>query len=107
LDWLGFQQVRTVAETHPVPGVDLRGPAVLARVDPTTAPTALDAVETLWLHGLNESAVAVCFSLAGYAPDARRRADDLRLPLFVLDLTGTPQPVNDPARELARRGGTY
>lgn len=105
LDWLGFERVRPVIETHPAPGVDLRGPEVLARVDPTTSPTGPDAVETLWLHGLNESAVAVCFSLAGYTHEARRRADGLRLPLFVLDLTGTPQPVNEAAGELLRTGG--
>jgi hypothetical protein len=28
----------------------------------------------------------------------------LGVPLFVMDLTGTPQPVNDAADELIRRG---
>lgn len=97
--WLGFEEVNA-AETRPASGVDLRGPGVVAQVDPTTTPTSRRAVETLWLNGLNESAVAICFSLAGYAHDARDRADELSLPLFVLDLTGTPQPVNDAADQL-------
>ncbi|MEE1941033.1 hypothetical protein V1L54_16755 [Streptomyces sp. TRM 70361] len=104
LDWLGFERVRTTTESHPASGVDLRGPEVLARVDPTTSPVGPATVETLWLHGLNESAVALCFSLAGYTTAARTRADVLGLPLFVMDLTGTPQPVNDTARELVRTG---
>jgi hypothetical protein len=101
LRWLGFQDVR-VAGNRPASGVDLRGPSVVAHVDPTTTPTPLREIETLWLNGLNESATAACFSLAGYSPDARARADELVLPLFVLDLTGTPQPVNDAADDMIR-----
>lgn len=99
--WLGFAEVR-VAREGSCTGVDLRGTRVVARVDPTTAPTALRDIETLWLNGLNDSVQAVCFCLAGYARDARERADELHIPLFVLDLTGTPQPVNDPADQLVR-----
>jgi hypothetical protein len=61
-------------------------------------------VECLWLHGLNASAVSVFFSLTGYAPEARARAEDLGVPLFVLDLTGTPQPANGAADELIGSG---
>ncbi|MBN3931630.1 hypothetical protein IQ279_18670 [Streptomyces verrucosisporus] len=107
LGWLGFERVRPVAGAHPVPGVDLRGPDVLARVDPTTSPTGPDAVETLWLHGLNESAVAVCFSLADYTRQALGRADTLGLPLFTLDLAGTPQPVSEAAHALLGTGGPH
>lgn len=101
--WLGFRDVKA-AETRPASGVDLRGPEVVARVDPTTTPTSLRAVETLWLNGLNESATGICFSLAGYTPEARSRADSLALPLFVLDLTGAPQPVNEAAEQLLNDG---
>ncbi|THA23817.1 hypothetical protein E4198_02915 [Streptomyces sp. RKND-216] len=101
LRWLGFHDVR-VAGNRPASGVDLRGPALVAHVDPTTTPTPLREIETLWLNGLNESATAACFSLAGYSHDARVRADELALPLFVLDLTGTPQAVNDAADDLIR-----
>lgn len=101
LRWLGFPDVR-VAGNRPASGVDLRGPSVVAHVDPTTTSTPLRDIETLWLNGLNESATAVCFSLAGYSHDARNRADELFLPLFVLDLTGTPQVVNDAADDLVR-----
>ncbi|NGN63506.1 hypothetical protein G5C51_06255 [Streptomyces sp. A7024] len=103
LKWLGYPDI-TPAEDRPASGVDIRGSGVVAHVDPTTTPTALRDVETLWLNGLNQSAVSVFFSLAGYARDARARADELHIPLFVMDLTGTPQPVNDPADELVRKG---
>lgn len=103
LKWLGFHDVVRASERSPS-GVDLRGRGLVAQVDPTTRPTRLRDVETVWLSGLNDSAVAVFFSLAGYARDARTRADELRVPLFVMDLTGTPQPVNDPADELIKRG---
>ncbi|KPC90808.1 hypothetical protein QLX52_07230 [Streptomyces albus] len=101
LRWLGFEQVQVAART-PASGIDVRGTGVLAHVDPSTAPAGLRAVETLWLNGLNDSAQAVCFALAGYAAEARERADELALPLFVLDLTGTPSPVNDAAHHLLR-----
>lgn len=104
LKWLGFRGVRRPEEGQATSGVDLYGPGVVAQVDPTTRPTALRDIECLWLNGLNESAVSVFFSLAGYARDARARADALHIPLFIMDLTGTPQPVNDPADSLIRVG---
>ncbi|MDQ0584237.1 hypothetical protein QF030_006415 [Streptomyces rishiriensis] len=63
-------------------------------MDPSVRPASLRDVECLWLTAMTASADCVYFSLAGYAEDARARADQLRVPLFVLDLTGTPQPVN-------------
>ncbi|MFJ8078303.1 hypothetical protein ACIQ7Q_31315 [Streptomyces sp. NPDC096176] len=99
LKWLGFRDV-IQPEVRPVSGIDLRGPDVVALVDPTTRPTGLRAVECLWLNGLSSSSTSVLFSLAGYADDARARADQLGIPLFVMDLTGCPQPVNAPADEL-------
>jgi hypothetical protein len=104
LRWLGFKGVVQTAE-QPASGIDLRGPDVVAQVDPTTSPASLRSVECLWLNGLNASAVSVFFSLAGYADDARAQADTLGVPLFVMDLTGAPQPVNGPADELVSTGG--
>lgn len=101
LRWLGFPEVR-VTEKRPASGVDVRGAGIIAHVDPTTAPTTLREVETLWLNGLNEEVATACFSLAGYSREARTRADSLSVPLFVLDLTGMPQAVNDPADDLIR-----
>nr|WP_308345079.1 hypothetical protein [Streptomyces sp. ISL-94] len=105
LRWLGFQDVRQ-PDGRPIPSaaVDLRAPGLVAQVDPTTAPAGLRAVECVWLNGLTASATSVYFSLAGYTEDARTRADDLGIPLFVMDLTGMPQPVNDPADELIAGG---
>jgi hypothetical protein len=103
LKWLGYTDVARTQE-RTATGVDLRGTGVVAQVDPTTRSTKLREIECVWLNGLNESAIAVFFSLAGYARDARSRADELHIPLFVMDLTGTPQPVNDPADELIKYG---
>lgn len=103
LKWLGFAAVRAAADRS-ADGIDLRGDGVAARVDPTTRPTPLRDVETLWLTCLNEDSTGAFFSLAGYADDARLRADRLGVPLFVMDLTGTPQPVNDAADVLIRTG---
>ncbi|MDQ0793114.1 hypothetical protein QFZ58_001602 [Streptomyces sp. B1I3] len=103
LTWLGY---RDVVQPGARAGsrADLQAAGVIAQVDSTTRPTALRDVECLWLHALNHSVAGVLFSLAGYARDARARADGLAVPLFVMDLTGTPQPVNAPADELVRTG---
>lgn len=101
LRWLGFLEVR-VTEKRPSSGVDVRGSGIIAHVDPTTAPTTLREVETLWLNGLNDEVSTACFSLAGYSREARARADALCVPVFVLDLTGMPQAVNDAADALVR-----
>ncbi|MFF9837936.1 hypothetical protein [Streptomyces sp. NPDC013740] len=103
LRWLGFRDVVQPEERSAV-AVDLRGPGLVAQVDPSTRPTGLRAVECLWLNGLSSGSTSVCFSLAGYTPEAHERAEGLGIPLFVLDLTGTPQPVNAPADALIDTG---
>ncbi|MFE1267751.1 hypothetical protein [Streptomyces sp. NPDC058758] len=103
LHWLGFREIVQPEDRHSS-GVDLRGPGLVAQVDPSTRPAGLRAVECLWLNGLSASAVGIFFSLAGYTPEARSRAAEIGLPLFVLDLTGTPQPVNNAADELTSGG---
>ncbi|WP_329137789.1 hypothetical protein OG552_28675 [Streptomyces sp. NBC_01476] len=103
LKWLGFGGVRPAGD-RTASGIDLRGDGLVAQVDPTTLPTPLREVECLWLNCANEDATGAFFSLAGYAHDARLRADELGVPLFVMDLTGTPQPVNEAAGELIRSG---
>ncbi|MFD8014858.1 hypothetical protein [Streptomyces sp. NPDC058955] len=103
LHWLGFRDIVQPEDRHSA-GVDLRGAGLVAQVDPSTRPAGLRAVECLWLNGLSASAVSVFFSLAGYTPEARSRAAEIGLPLFVLDLTGTPQPVNNAADELTSGG---
>ncbi|MFD8302633.1 hypothetical protein ACFV29_09820 [Streptomyces sp. NPDC059690] len=98
---LGYRDLRR-ADQRPPSGVGLAARGLLAQVDPTVRPASLRDVECLWLTAMTESAVCVYFSLAGYAGDARARADDLGVSLFVLDLTGTAQPVNGLADELDR-----
>ena len=99
---LGHDGIRHAGDRPPA-AVALAAPGLLARVDPSPRPVCLRDVECLWLAAMTESADCVYFSLAGYAEDARARADSLGIPLFLLDLldlTGPPQPVNDLADEL-------
>ncbi|MER5797621.1 hypothetical protein ABT094_04970 [Streptomyces mirabilis] len=103
LRWLGYRDIRR-ADQRPPSGIGLAARGMLAQVDPTVRPATLRDVECLWLTAMSESTGCVYFSLAGYADDARGRADALGIPLFVLDLTGTPQPVNTHADELLTTG---
>ena len=99
---LGHDGIRNAGDRPPA-AVALTAPGLLVRVDPGPRPVCLRDVECLWLAAMTEPADCVYFSLAGYAEDARARADSLRIPLFrldLLDLTGTPRPVNHPADEL-------
>lgn len=103
LRWLGYRGVRR-ADQRPPSGIGLAARGVVALVDPAMRPATLRDVECLWLTAMTESADCLYFSLAGYADDARARADALGIPLFVLDLTGTPRPVNAPAGALDAAG---
>ncbi|MFF7788509.1 hypothetical protein [Streptomyces sp. NPDC007991] len=103
LRWLGYEGVRR-ADQRPPSGIGLAARGVVALVDPAVRPATLRDVECLWLTAMTESADCLCFSLAGYADDARAGADALGVPLFVLDLTGTPRPVNAPAGALTGPG---
>ncbi|OXY91399.1 hypothetical protein [Streptomyces diastatochromogenes] len=103
LRWLGYRDIRR-ADQRPPSGIGLAAHGLVAQVDPAVRPASLRDVECLWLTAMTESAGCVYFSLAGYAEDARAGADTLGVPLFVLDLTGTPTPVNGPGRNLARSG---
>ncbi|WP_422664405.1 hypothetical protein [Streptomyces mirabilis] len=103
LRWLGYRDIRK-ADQRPPSGIGLAARGILAQVDPTVRPATLRDVECLWLTAMSESTGCVYFSLAGYADNAHRRADALGIPLFVLDLTGTPQPVNTHADELLATG---
>jgi hypothetical protein len=103
LRWLGYRGVRRADQRQPN-GIGLAARGVLAQVDPSIHPASLRDVECLWLTAMTESADCVYFSLAGYANDARDRADGLGVSLFVLDLTGTPQPVNGAAADLVATG---
>lgn len=103
LRWLGYREV-SQPQGRPASRIDLRAAGLIAQVDATTGQTALRDIECLWLNALSSSVACVFFSLAGYTGDARSRADGLGLPLFVMDLTGTPQPVNSPADELISTG---
>ena len=101
LTWLGFAGVHRAAD-RTAAGADLCGDGVIARVDPSTAATAAREVETLWLNACDQDVTGVFFSLAGYDREAGQRGGRLVVPLFVMDLTGTPQPVNDAADTLIR-----
>lgn len=103
LKWLGYHDVLRPTDRSP-DRIDLRATGLIVQVDTAPLPTALRDVECLWLNALTASVTSVFFSLAGYAQDARARADDLGMPLFALDPAGTPRPVNSPADELISTG---
>lgn len=101
LRWLGFAGV-VLDRDRAVSGVDVRGAGVLARVAASTRQPPPSEVETLWLACLHAGAAGALFSLAGYGRETRAVADRLGVSLFVLDLTGTPRPVNAAADRLIR-----
>ncbi|MDR6977773.1 hypothetical protein J2X68_004497 [Streptomyces sp. 3330] len=103
MNWLGHGDIRR-ADQRPTSGIGLAARGLVAQVDPGVRPASPRDVECLWLTAMTESADCVYFSLAGYADEARARADQLRVPLFVLDLTGVPQPVNATADALDAQG---
>lgn len=103
LGWLGFQRVTQPLE-RPTSRVDLRADGALAQVETSTCPTGVREIECLWLNALSESVSGVFFSLAGYEDAAVRRADLVSMPLFAMDLTGTPRPVNGAAEDLLSTG---
>jgi hypothetical protein len=103
LRWLGYRDIRR-ADQRPPSGIGIAARGLVAQVDPASHPASLRDVECLWLTAMTESANGVYFSLAGYADEAHTRAGTLGIALFVLDLTGTPQPVNGPADELDAAG---
>ncbi|MEV6753136.1 hypothetical protein [Streptomyces sp. NPDC051214] len=103
LRWLGYAEIRGAVKRAPS-GVRVSARGVIALVEPSVQPTSLRDVECLWLSAMSDSVTCVCFSLAGYEERARARADALSVPLFVIDLTGTPQPVNSAATELIAAG---
>ncbi|MER5214283.1 hypothetical protein ABT063_27855 [Streptomyces sp. NPDC002838] len=103
LRWLGYRDIRR-ADQRPPSGIGLAARGVLAQVDPTVRPASPRDVECLWLTAMTESVGCVYFSLAGYTDTARSSADTLSVPLFVLDLTGMPRAVNDPADRLDASG---
>lgn len=103
LRWLGYGDVRGAVKRAPS-GVRVSARGVIALVEPSVQPTSLRDVECVWLSAMSEFATCVCFSLAGYEETARARANALSIPLFVIDLTGTPQPTNRAAEELIAAG---
>lgn len=103
LRWLGYGEIRGAVKRAPS-GVRVAARGVIALIEPSVQPSSLRDVECVWLSAMAESVGCVCFSLAGYEEAARARADALSIPLFVIDLTGTPQPVNGAAEELIAAG---
>ncbi len=100
---LGHEDIRR-PDRRPPSGIGPAGRGVLARIGPSDRPATARDVECLWLTAMTESSVCLHFSLAGYAEEARARADTLGVPLFLLDLTGAAQPVNGPADTLDADG---
>lgn len=114
LRWLGYRNTRSAAR-RPPSGARITACGMLAQVDPGARRTTVRDVECLWLTAMTSTAdttdttdttpvSCAFFSLAGYTDQARARADSLGMPLFTMDATGTPQPVNGAAEELVATG---
>lgn len=106
LRWLGYEDVREAGpdEERPPSGTRLAALGVLAQVEPAVRETSLRDVECAWLTAMAHSATCVCFALCDFTPAARDRADELAVALFRIDLSGTPEPLNGAADELAATG---
>ncbi|MEU6422021.1 hypothetical protein [Streptomyces spiralis] len=104
LRWLGYEDIRR-ADQRPPSGIGLAARGLVAQVDPAARPASQRDVECLWLTAMTESAGGVYFSLTGYSEQARTRADELRIALFVLAPDGVPRPVNGPADALGGAPG--
>lgn len=107
LRWLGYLDTRSAPRALPS-AVRITARGMLAQVDPALRHTTPRDIECLWLTAMTGAAetppACAFFSLAGYTATARALADTLAVPLFTLDLTGTPQPVNSAADELVATG---
>ncbi|UFQ18947.1 MULTISPECIES: hypothetical protein [Streptomyces] len=107
LRWLGYRDTRS-ATRRPPSGTRITARGMVAQVDPGLRRVAARDVECLWLTAMTAAGDTplgrAFFCLAGYTGEARARADTLGVPLFTIDLTGTPQPVNGAADELVARG---
>lgn len=107
LRWLGYPNTRSAAR-RPPSGARISARGMLAQVEPAPRPIILRDIECLWLTAMTEAGgtpvACAFFSLSGYTAGARTGADTLGVPLFTLDLTGTPQPVNGAADELVATG---
>ncbi|MGV9992311.1 hypothetical protein [Streptomyces sp. NPDC003374] len=103
LRWLGYEDIRR-ADQRPPSGIGLAARGLVAQVDPAAQRASLRDVECLWLTAMTESAGCAYFSLTGYSHQARASADALLLPLFLLERTGVPRPVNAPAEALHSTG---
>ncbi|MBT2906488.1 hypothetical protein HET68_21325 [Streptomyces sp. McG8] len=90
---LGHDDIRR-ADQRPTSGIGLAGRGVLAQLDPSARRATPRDVECLWLTAMTESAACLYFSLSGYTPEARARADALDVPLFVLQPSGAARPEN-------------
>ena len=106
LRWLGYEDVREAGpdEERPPSGTRLAALGVLAQVEPAVRETSLRDVECAWLTAMAHSVTCVCFALCDFTPAARDRADELDVALFRIDLSGTLEPLNGAADELAATG---
>ncbi|MFV0132924.1 hypothetical protein ACLGIH_06735 [Streptomyces sp. HMX87] len=104
LHGFGHRDIRR-ADQRPPSGIGLAAPGLVVQVDPAEDPVPVRDVECLWLTAMTEAADCVYFALAGYAEEARGRAEQLGVPLFVLGETGPPRPVNAPAVALDATAG--
>lgn len=78
-------------------GVDVTSSTHVAQVKHLNKKAPAEVIQKIIGAALHRGANAVVFSLGGYSQDALSYAEDMRVPLFTYDLSGTYTPVNDEA----------
>lgn len=97
--WLGHEN----AQLTPIgadAGIDVDSSHAVAQVKMEGVPTGRPAVQALYGVATGEGKQGLFFSLAGYTAQAVQWADPVRLPLFIFDLQGSPEPANETALAL-------
>ena len=93
----------TLTAGGPDGGVDVVADRAVGQVKMEAVPTGRPVVQQIFGIAALEKKVAVCFSLAGYTPEAIAWAARAEVPLLQFDFQGDPRPVNAHAQRLFDR----
>lgn len=98
----GYTAART-GKGGPDEGVDVRANEAVAQVKAQTIPVGRPVVQRLAGISLHEKLDGLVFSLSGFTDEAVEWALEAGVALFIFDLQGVPDPLNDHAREIVHR----
>lgn len=99
--WLGIKDAEATP-TGPDEGVDVLSEEAVAQVKAQMVAIGRPEVQKLLGASTRAGKRALFFSLGGYTSGAVEFADATDVALFVFDLQGQPEPINDPAVDLMR-----